>query len=151
VKAQKARLTLHLEHEQEKWPYDARSEVALLHEWGLATSPQEAVWVIAYDAAKQIRTHIEVARGMHASVDLHIPTLLAAVLTSGSERFMVAHNHPTGDPVPTKADMDFTQKVRDAADAAGLYLEDHLIVTPRKGHYVSLVDERLYLPPVYVA
>ena len=86
---------------------------------------------------------------MHASVDLHVPTLLAAVLTAGAERFMVAHNHPTGDPSPTHADLVFTLRVREAADVVGLFFEDHLIVTPRKSRYVSLVDAHEYIPPVY--
>ena len=145
----KARLSLHIEHEQQEWPYSAKAEVALLHEWGLGASPQEAVWVVAYDSMKNVRTAIEVARGMHASVDLHTPTMLAAVLVSGAERFMIAHNHPTGDPTPTQTDLVFTQRVHDAAKATGLYLEDHLILTPRKGRYVSMVDQRLYVPPIY--
>jgi len=147
---QKARLTLHLEHKQDVWPHEARPEVRLLQEWGLGSSPQEAIWVIAYDAQKHLRTAVEVSRGMHTSVDLHMPTLLAAVLLSGSERFMIAHNHPSGDPTPTPTDLLFTSYVRQAADVCQLYLEDHIIVTPRKTKWISMVDERLYAPPAYI-
>src|SRR4051794_4936520 len=69
----------------------------LLTEWGLASASQEQLWVIAYDSAEQIRTVAEVARGTYHEVPIHIPAVLAVVLTAGVDRFKIAHNHPTGN------------------------------------------------------
>jgi DNA repair protein RadC len=46
---------------------------------------------------------------------------------------VMVHNHPSGDPKPSKADIDVTRAVRDALGAVGIQLHDHLIVG-RKGH-----------------
>lgn len=43
------------------------------------------------------------------------------------------HNHPSGDPTPSRADIEMTRQVRDAAAALGIALHDHLVVG-RKGH-----------------
>jgi len=42
-------------------------------------------------------------------------------------------NHPSGDPTPSKDDIEMTRIVRDALRAVGIAVHDHLIVG-RKGH-----------------
>ena len=44
-----------------------------------------------------------------------------------------SHNHPSGDPKPSKADIDMTKMVRDALAAVAIKLHDHVVVG-RKGH-----------------
>ncbi|HEV7458018.1 MAG TPA: JAB domain-containing protein, partial [Roseococcus sp.] len=41
---------------------------------------------------------------------------------------ILVHNHPSGDPTPSRADIEMTQEVRGAAAALGMTLHDHLIV-----------------------
>ena len=38
------------------------------------------------------------------------------------------HNHPSGDPTPSDADISMTMQIRDAADVLGITLHDHLII-----------------------
>ena len=57
----------------------------------------------------------------------------------------MVHNHPSGDPDPTKTDMVLTSKIMDAANTNGLYFEDHVIITP-SGGYTSMVDRGLLVP-----
>jgi DNA repair protein RadC len=45
----------------------------------------------------------------------------------------VAHNHPTGDPSPSRDDIALTREVRHALKAVGVSLHDHIIIG-RKGH-----------------
>ncbi len=40
----------------------------------------------------------------------------------------MVHNHPSGDPTPSRADIDMTKQVIEAARALGLQVHDHLIV-----------------------
>ena len=49
-------------------------------------------------------------------------------LKAGAEEIIVAHNHPSGDPTPSKADYDTTVKLNDGANLVGLELLDHLII-----------------------
>ena len=49
-------------------------------------------------------------------------------LKAGAEEIIVAHNHPSGDLTPSKADIAATAKLREAADLMGTPLIDHLIL-----------------------
>jgi DNA repair protein RadC len=52
------------------------------------------------------------------------------VFSSG--RWLV-HNHPSGDPTPSRADIDMTRQIVDAAKPLGVTIHDHIIVG-RQGH-----------------
>jgi DNA repair protein RadC len=144
-----AQLELRVLREDEHLPLDARELGPLFKRWGLSAQPQECIWVIAYDSNLTVRTIFETARGGHTAVDAHIPTMMAAVLTAGCERFIVGHNHPNGVLMPTQADFDFTSKINAAANALSLYFEDHLILVPQ-GWSWSFVDAGYLKPAPYV-
>ena len=116
----------------------------LLKEWGMHAAAQESFWVITYDSGRNMRTVTEVARGSYRDVMVNIPAVMAAVHKSGTDRFVVVHNHPAGDKSPTVNDMELTRRIMDAANMSGLYFEDHLIVTP-SGEYTSLASEGLLI------
>jgi len=46
---------------------------------------------------------------------------------------LMVHNHPSGDPKPSRADIEMTRKVKDAAASVNITLHDHVIVS-RGGH-----------------
>ena len=47
---------------------------------------------------------------------------------------MLAHNHPSGDPSPSRADRDLTRRVADAAAIMQINFTDHIIVTDAGRH-----------------
>ena len=49
------------------------------------------------------------------------------------------HNHPSGDPTPSREDIATTLEVRDAAELLGIVLHDHIIVG--NGRWTSLREE----------
>lgn len=120
---------------------------ALLAEWGLTNSTQELMWVVTYDSIEQIRIVQEVARGGYHELSVPMAPLLTAVLLSGTDRFKLVHNHPSGDTSPTNLDVELTSMVMNAANAAGLYFEDHLIVGPEALTF-SFLDAGLIIPAV---
>jgi DNA repair protein RadC len=117
----------------------------ILREFGLHTLVQESLWVVTYDSLMQIRTIIEVARGGYHSMDISLPTILSAVLVAGTDRFLIAHNHSSGDVAPTEIDMDLTRKLMTASNSCGLYFEDHLILSP-DGKTFSFAASKLLVP-----
>lgn len=64
-------------------------------------------------------------------------TILQVALALNAAGFIVAHNHPSGDPSPSAEDVSFTCRMRDAGEAVGPRLVDHLIIG-RDGRWVSL-------------
>ncbi len=62
-------------------------------------------------------------------------------LELGATSVIMVHNHPSGDPTPSQADIDITQKVIKAAKALEIHVLDHLIIG-RFGH-ISLRESKL--------
>jgi len=112
---------------------------------GLHNASQETLWVIAYDSLLQVRTIVEVARGGYHSMEVPIPAVLTAVLLAGTHRFVIAHNHSTGDVTPTIIDIDLTRTIMVAANACGLYFEDHYILGPNR-EVLSFADKGILIP-----
>jgi DNA repair protein RadC len=54
-------------------------------------------------------------------------------LELGATAVIMVHNHPSGDPAPSQADIDMTKEVEDAGAKLGIQLHDHLIMT-KAGH-----------------
>lgn len=67
--------------------------------------------------------------------------VLGAALKCAAVGMVVAHNHPSGNLTPSKADEKLTQELRDAAKLMDIRLLDHLIIT-RRGH-LSFAEEGL--------
>ncbi len=68
----------------------------------------------------------------HGTVD-HTPVYPREVVKRALElhatAMIMVHNHPSGDPAPSKADIAMTKEVRDAAEKLGIELHDHVIVS----------------------
>ncbi len=59
--------------------------------------------------------------------------VIKRALELGATALIMVHNHPSGDPAPSKADIDMTKEVFEAAAKLGIVLHDHLIVS-KSGH-----------------
>lgn len=111
---------------------------------GLSKSPQEIGWVLALSNKLDAYALIEVARGGNCRLAINKPSLFAAVLATGTDRFVFIHNHPGSDPEPSDDDIDMTQEIAEGADLLGLRFEDHYIVTADPASYSSLRAMGLY-------
>jgi DNA repair protein RadC len=92
----------------------------------MADAPCEAVQVAFLD--RELRL-IEVTRsgGGPASAPLLVRTIIADALRHDAAGMILAHNHPSGDPEPSRADLAATRQLGQAAAAVGVRLYDHLI------------------------
>jgi DNA repair protein RadC len=60
--------------------------------------------------------------------------IIKRALEVHASAIILLHNHPSGDPNPSKADIDMTKKIVEAAQTVGIAVHDHVIVTEH-GHY----------------
>lgn len=60
--------------------------------------------------------------------------IIKRALELSAASIILLHNHPSGDPTPSKADIDITKKIIEAAATVGITVHDHVIVTAT-GHY----------------
>ena len=70
----------------------------------------------------------EQARGTVDHVPVYPREVVKRALELNASALILVHNHPSGDPTPSEADIAMTGRIRDAAEALGLTLHDHLIV-----------------------
>lgn len=56
-------------------------------------------------------------------------------------QIILAHNHPAGDPVPSKEDSEITKQLVDAGKLLGIEIKDHVIVS--KTNFFSFADHKL--------
>ena len=91
---------------------------------------EERVFVLPLDAnGKMLANPILVSVGYEDGTTTVDPgAIFRAAFKAGAEEIIVAHNHPSGDPTPSKADYDTTVKLNEGASLVGLELIDHLIV-----------------------
>ncbi|HEU4827162.1 MAG TPA: DNA repair protein RadC [Dongiaceae bacterium] len=76
------------------------------------------------------------SKGTVNHTPLYVREVVKRALELGASALIMAHNHPTGDPSPSRDDIALTREVRNALKAVGVSLHDHIIIG-RKGH-VSL-------------
>lgn len=68
--------------------------------------------------------------------------ILLDVLRNKAAAVILAHNHPSGNLTPSKADIDITKQVKDACKMIGVSVLDHIIVaSEHPSRYTSLADE----------
>lgn len=80
------------------------------------------------------------AGGMDGTIaDLRL--IFAVALKACATALIIAHNHPSGNLKPSRADQAFTSKIREAGALLDIRLLDHLIITAE--HYFSFADEGL--------
>ena len=58
--------------------------------------------------------------------------VMKPALLSGSQRIILAHNHPSGDPNPSTDDFDITERMRQAGEILGIEVVDHIIIAGNK-------------------
>ena len=54
--------------------------------------------------------------------------ILKEAIKIGAKKIILVHNHPSGDPMPSKSDIDITKKIKNAADLMDIQLLDHIII-----------------------
>lgn len=68
-------------------------------------------------------------------------TFKAAVLANAAA-IIVSHNHPTGDPTPSREDIELTRRLKNVGEVIGIPVIDHIIVGD--GSYHSFVESGLF-------
>lgn len=70
----------------------------------------------------------EQAKGTVDHVPVYPREIVKRALELNASALILVHNHPSGDPTPSDADLSMTRQVLDACEALGLTLHDHLII-----------------------
>lgn len=75
-----------------------------------------------------IRHEPDIYRGTLDRAVVEPREILKRALLCNAAGIIVYHNHPSGDPAPSREDREFTRRLATAADLLGIRLLDHLVV-----------------------
>ena len=70
----------------------------------------------------------EMARGTVDHVPVYPREVVKRALELNASALILVHNHPSGDPTPSEADIQMTRQIAEAAQVFSITLHDHLIV-----------------------
>lgn len=103
---------------------------------------REAVFVVHVDSRLRILKRELVSLGTLGGSLVNPREVFRQAIVNNSAGIIMVHNHPSGDPTPSKQDIEVTGKMKAAGELLGIDFLDHIIVT-NTGRYTSLADNKV--------
>jgi DNA repair protein RadC len=125
----------------ERSPATSATDVEKWARRRLSSLAHEELWALLLDARNRIVAERMLARGGLHACALTARDVLRPIVREAAGAFVLVHNHPGGDPCPSREDVAFTRQVHAASQTLGVTLVDHVIVA-REGH-VSMLEAGL--------
>lgn len=106
----------------------------------LALRKQEVLWGVYLDTKNQILAQEEIFVGTLNEATVHPREILKLALKYSAARFIVVHNHPSGQVTPSPNDIALTRRLQACGELLGIALLDHIIVGEHT--YLSMREEK---------
>lgn len=120
-------------------PLGNADEVFEYLKYALGRKPRECFLAIFLDAKNRVLETDILFEGTLTASAVYPREVVRAALEHHAAAIIFAHNHPSGDPTPSREDMDITRRLILACRLMGLAVHEHLIVG-RDGYY-SFADQ----------
>ena len=100
---------------------------------------QEVFGVLILNTKNKIVAVHEISRGTLNSSSVHPREVFKPAVLHNAAAIICFHNHPSGDPEPSKEDIGITNIIKSAGEVLGIFVCDHIIVGDDR--YVSLQEK----------
>ena len=100
---------------------------------GLAHLPAEQFRLLFLDKRNSLIADEVQQKGTIDHAPVYPREVVKRALELSATAIIMVHNHPSGDPTPSRADIDMTRSIREAVQSVGITLHDHLVIG-RSGH-----------------
>lgn len=124
-------------------------EEALAQLREFADKKQEYLVVLYLNARHELIQKEVVGLGSLNSALIEPKEIFAPALASPCASIILAHNHPSGNPEPSRDDLTFTKRIWEAGRIMGVDLVDHIIVAPSA--YYSFHEHQIFPPKIKTA
>lgn len=104
------------------------SEVWQLVRARCEAAPVEEFLVLAMNQRHRLMSLTMSARGSLSGVEVHPRDVFRPLIAEGAAAVIFVHNHPSGDPTPSRADIELTQRLREVGEICGIPVLDHVVV-----------------------
>ena len=100
---------------------------------------REECWLIMLNRANVLIYKEQISIGGEDSTAIDYKAIAIRCLEKKASAAILVHNHPSGTPIPSKADIEVTNLIRKTLATCGVNLLDHVIISP--GSWYSFADE----------
>ena len=100
---------------------------------------KEKVFLLMLDTKSRIIKDMEMTSGTVNASLLSPREIYLTALKYEAVNLILLHNHPSGDPTPSREDIHSTKRIKEAGNLIGVKLMDHIIIGDNK--YISLGEE----------
>lgn len=90
---------------------------------------REKMYLAIVNAKGKLVDISEIGTSFSQECTLNVKEFVQKTASNGADNIFIAHNHPSGDAKPSRADYDFTRWLVSLCEIMGLKLVDHLIIT----------------------
>ena len=94
----------------------------------MAEKDIEEFRVIFLDRRNAIIADERVSEGTIDHTPVYPREIARRAITLSASALVIAHNHPSGDPKPSQADIEMTMHLKDICESLGIVLHDHLVI-----------------------
>lgn len=102
---------------------------------------QENIWLLMMDKKNHRLGEKCISRGTVDTSVISPREILIEALKCQAVNLIVLHNHPSGNPAPSREDICLTERIRQSADMVGLHLVDHIIIGDQS--YYNFVENSM--------
>ena len=120
-------------------PIKASAQAAGYLREDLRNLDHEESWILLLNSANLPLAKKMITVGTIKSTQIDHRRIIKEALLTNATAIILFHNHPSGTPVPSVADINETNKLRKACDIFDISLLDHIILTDES--YYSFADE----------
>lgn len=119
---------------------DAAAVFCQLFDPGLIDWCEEFI-MLSMNRKNKVIGYYRVSRGGTGATVVDPKVIATIALQSAATQIMIAHNHPSGDPAPSRADVAITERLKNGLGFLDIDLIDHMIITSDPNIYYSFRDE----------
>jgi DNA repair protein RadC len=116
----------------------AASEVYAHYRARLGSTCTEEFWVTGLDVRHRLIFEACIARGSLTGVEVHPREVFRPLIRAAAAAVIFCHNHPSGDPTPSRQDFDLTARLKEVGQLCGITVLDHVVVGA--DGYISLAE-----------
>ncbi|CAM2910172.1 RadC family protein [Rariglobus hedericola] len=88
----------------------------------------EKFWVLCLNRKNRLIKCVEITSGTASATLAHPREVFREAIKESASAIICAHNHPSGDPTPSSADIKMTRQLRDAGQTVDITLLDHVVL-----------------------
>ena len=94
----------------------------------MQTEENEVLKVLMINNQNYLRKVSTIAVGNENNIVVNVKAILAEPVKMQIPKIILVHNHPSGDSFPSSIDIEFTKKVKQAANLLDIQLLDHIVI-----------------------